>query len=121
MTTAFQTCDCAAEYGIDYVRHQKGCASLAWPPEPPPAAPRVPPIDWSVFHGPKPIVECQCGTVYRSHVKGVVLGTMHDTHRKFTVVSQEPCPACHRTLEHVRSARYERIAERIDRMNTFNK
>jgi len=61
----------------------------------------VPKVDWSTFVGEKPTVHCQCGAVYKTLAKGVVLGTLADgRNRRFTIITQDPCPKCGKTIDH---------------------
>lgn len=57
-------------------------------------------INWSEFDKyPEDTVECTCGKVYRSHVKGVA------TNGSFMMATRVACPGCGRQVGHVRAAR----------------
>lgn len=63
----------------------------------------APDVDWRPFDGAdKPTVRCECGAVYHSHVKGVLM------HKIVATVSREPCPACSRRVANARSVVFPR-------------
>lgn len=57
-------------------------------------------IDWTpLLKYSENTIECACGTIYRSHSKGMAY------HESITIVTRKPCPSCGRDHDHVRACR----------------